>query len=52
MINDEKLNLIKKGGIIVNTSRGGIVDEVALFQRSSVMLFLPALMYLAKNHLI
>jgi len=35
MINDEKLNLIKKGGIIVNTSRGGIVDEVALFQRSS-----------------
>ena len=35
MINDEKLNLIKKGGILVNTSRGGIVDEVALFQRSS-----------------
>jgi len=35
MINDEKLNLIKKGGILVNTSRGGIVDEVALFKRSS-----------------
>ena len=35
MINDEKLNLIKKGGILVNTSRGGIIDEVALFQRSS-----------------
>ena len=35
MINEEKLNLIKKGGILVNTSRGGIVDEVALFQRSS-----------------
>ena len=35
MINDEKLNLIKKGGILVNTSRGGIVDEAALFQRSS-----------------
>ena len=35
MINDEKLNLIKNGGILVNTSRGGIVDEVALFQRSS-----------------
>ena len=35
MINDEKLNLIKKGGILVNTSRGGVVDEVALFQRSS-----------------
>ena len=35
MINDEKLNLIKKGGILVNTSRGGIVDEVALFQKSS-----------------
>ena len=35
MINDEKLNLIKKGGILVNTSRGGVVDEVALFKRSS-----------------
>ena len=35
MINDEKLNLIKKGGILVNTSRGGIVDEVALFKRAS-----------------
>jgi len=35
LINNEKLNLIKKGGILVNTSRGGIVDEVALFQRSS-----------------
>ena len=35
MINDEKLNLIKKGGILVNTSRGGIVDEGALFQRSN-----------------
>ena len=35
MINDEKLNLIKKGGILVNTSRGGIVDEAALFQRSN-----------------
>ena len=35
MINDEKLNLIKKGGILVNTSRGGIVDEAALFKRSS-----------------
>ena len=35
MINGEKLNLIKKGGILVNTSRGGIVDEVTLFQRSS-----------------
>ena len=35
MINEEKLNLIKKGGILVNTSRGGIVDEVALFKRSS-----------------
>ena len=34
MINGEKLNLIKKGGILVNTSRGGIVDEGALFQRS------------------
>lgn len=35
LINNEKLNLIKKGGILVNTSRGGIVDEVALFKRSS-----------------
>ncbi len=35
MINEEKLNLIKKGGILVNTSRGGVVDEVALFKRSS-----------------
>ncbi len=35
MINDEKLNMIKKGGILVNTSRGGIIDEVALFQKSN-----------------
>ena len=35
LINNEKLNLIKKGGILVNTSRGGVVDEVALFKRSS-----------------
>ena len=33
-IDDEKLNLIKPGGIIVNTSRGGIVDEETLFQLS------------------
>ena len=35
LINDEKLDLIKKGGILVNTSRGGIVDEVSLFLRSN-----------------
>ena len=35
MINDEKLNLIKKGGILVNTSRGGIIDEESLFQKAN-----------------
>tara|TARA_Y100001970_G_scaffold251395_1_gene324152 strand:- start:23 stop:952 length:930 start_codon:yes stop_codon:yes gene_type:complete len=35
LISDEKLDLIKKGGILVNTSRGGIVDEVSLFLRSN-----------------
>ena len=35
LINDEKLDLIKKGGILVNTSRGGIVDEGSLFLRSN-----------------
>ena len=35
LINNEKLNLIKKGGILVNTSRGGIIDEESLFQRAN-----------------
>ena len=35
LINNEKLNLIKKGGILVNTSRGGIVDEESLFQKAN-----------------
>ena len=34
LLNNEKLNLIKSGGIVVNTSRGGIVDEEKLFQLS------------------
>ena len=35
LINNEKLNLIKKGGILVNTSRGGIIDEESLFQKAN-----------------
>ena len=35
LINNEKLDLIKKGGILVNTSRGGIIDEEYLFQRAN-----------------
>ena len=35
LINDEKLDLIKKGGILVNTSRGGIIDEESLFQKAN-----------------
>ena len=31
MIDEEKLNLIKDGAILVNNSRGGIVDEDALY---------------------
>ena len=35
LISNEKLDLIKKGGILVNTSRGGIIDEEYLFQRAN-----------------
>ena len=31
LIDSKALNMMKKGGIIVNTSRGGIVDEKSLF---------------------
>ena len=31
LIDSKALNMMKKGGIIVNTSRGGIVDERSLF---------------------
>ena len=31
LIDSKALNMIKEGGIIVNTSRGGIVDEKSLF---------------------
>ena len=31
LIDSKALNMIKDGGIIVNTSRGGIVDEESLF---------------------
>jgi len=34
LINNEKLDLIKKGGILVNTSRGGIIEEESLFQKA------------------
>ena len=34
LINNEKLNMIQPGAIIVNTSRGGIIDEEALFKLS------------------
>ena len=52
LINNEKLNLIKKGGILVNTSRGGIIDEESLFPKANEDLIFAGLMYLAKNHLI
>ena len=32
LIDSEALNMIKEGGIIVNTSRGGIIDEKSLFE--------------------
>ena len=32
LIDPEALNMIKEGGIIVNTSRGGIIDEKSLFE--------------------
>ena len=35
LLSNEKLDLIKKGGILVNTSRGGIIDEESLFQRGN-----------------
>ena len=31
LIDSKALNMMKKGGIIVNTSRGGIIDEKSLF---------------------
>ena len=34
LISNEKLDLIKKGGILVNTSRGGIIEEESLFQKA------------------
>ena len=33
LINNEKLNLIKKGGILVNTSRGGIIAGLDVFSQ-------------------
>ncbi|MHA2052758.1 MAG: NAD(P)-dependent oxidoreductase [Candidatus Hodarchaeales archaeon] len=35
MIGEKELSLMKKSGILINTSRGGIVDEEALFRALS-----------------
>ena len=32
MFNADRLGLMKKGALIVNTARGGIIDEPALYQ--------------------
>ena len=51
LINNEKLNLIKKGGILVNTSRGGIIDEKLFFQKANEDLIFAGLDVFSQNHL-
>ena len=43
LINNEKLNFIQPGAIIVNTSRGGIIDEESLFKLSQDNILLGGL---------